>query len=638
MLPLDSRNYFSSPLGTILESQSEIITLHDLTEAYATLSRRVRFCAPAIVSENKRIYPAFNPFQAQGHSLTICVTRDIGRCLLGPLSTLPLPESMNYDGLLIEEGAERGQAYATLSQHALVFLSDIFSFVPLTHAFSSRSSHKHDHPLPENPGQSTNSVNWSGKCSWFYQHHDYQPPLPRRHGSLQSGSYFLRTCSRMSGYHISEFWKRYSCDSYSGPLMDILSRPTDLGCVLGSTYISVISYFPQFFSALLRISPSEFLPYLLHLFPKILSSSLEDAFDVKLPSLEILRSAVVLKLDSQNATWSQRLALDTVAFIKAHHRSSQRGSLHSILNLAMKNSGDTQWENKGPLWALLFTACLIYITDFHLFTHPHSLKLIMPVLAQAVSHKRTYVRALHPHVWTCLVWCYSRLPINGGKDPHTGQDMAVIRRNAFKLVKQEMRGGIATALVASRSYRTMTKRDVVQVLKLVKEILDSSKEGQTREGIKILGRLLSAVGAPSDINGSNRPQNDVRNFSEIVTRELFVGSLSLSESQLRALLTRLPGPDERFVQPLTEDQIRENWKELVELWVHAVDCTRVPNARFQQYKVRSFPMLSIPTLRWLLFCRINWWSSGNPSSWSNLTLIPTRLRHPHICLRLYLTT
>jgi len=165
MLPLDSRNYFSSPLGTILESQSEIITLHDLTEAYATLSRRVRFCAPAIVSENKRIYPAFNPFQVQGHSLAICITRDIGRCLLGPLSTLPLPESMNYDGLLIEEGAERGQAYATLSQHALVFLSDIFSFVPLTHAFSSRSSHKHDHPLPENPGQSTNSVNWYGKCS-----------------------------------------------------------------------------------------------------------------------------------------------------------------------------------------------------------------------------------------------------------------------------------------------------------------------------------------------------------------------------------------------------------------------------------------------------------------------------------------
>jgi len=148
--PLDSQNYFSSPLGTILESQSEIITLHDLAEAYATVSRRVRSCVPTIVL-NERIYPAFNPFQAQSHSLAICITRDIGRCLLNPLS-ITLPESTSRDSLLIEEGTERGQAYATLSQHALVFLSDIFSFVPLTHTFSSRSIHKHNHHRPQSEG------------------------------------------------------------------------------------------------------------------------------------------------------------------------------------------------------------------------------------------------------------------------------------------------------------------------------------------------------------------------------------------------------------------------------------------------------------------------------------------------------
>jgi len=148
--PLDSQNYFSSPLGTILKSQSGIITLHDLAEAYATVSRRVRSCVPAIVL-NERIYPAFNPFQAQSHSLTICITRDIGLCLLNPLS-ITLSESTSHDSLLIEEGAERGQAYAALSQHALVFLSDIFSFVPLTHAFSSRSIYKHNHYRPQSQG------------------------------------------------------------------------------------------------------------------------------------------------------------------------------------------------------------------------------------------------------------------------------------------------------------------------------------------------------------------------------------------------------------------------------------------------------------------------------------------------------
>lgn len=315
------------------------------------------------------------------------------------------------------------------------------------------------------------------------------------------------------------------------------------------------------------------------MFPKILSSSLEDAFDVKLLSLEVLRSTVTLKLDSQNATWIQKLVLDTVAFVKAQHRS-----LHNILSLAMNNSGDIQWENKGPFWALLFTACLICITDSHLFTHPHSLKLIMPILAQAVNHKRSYVRALHPHLWKCLVWCYSRLPIDGDdKDPH----MAAVRRSAFKLVKQELRGGIATALVALRSYCMVAKRDIVQVLQLIQETLDSSKESQICEGIKLLGRLLSAVGVPSN---TSIPLIDVENFSEIVTRKLFVGSLDLPENQIRAWSTRLPGPDEKFVRPLTEDQIRENWKELIDLWVHAFDCARFPNIRFRQYKVKSLPM------------------------------------------------
>jgi len=175
--------------------------------------------------------------------------------------------------------------------------------------------------------------------------------------------------------------------------------------------------------------------------------------------------------------------------------------------------------------------------------------------------------------------------------------MAAVRRSAFKLVKQELRGGIATALVALRSYCMVAKRDIVQVLQLIQETLDSSKESQICEGIKLLGRLLSAVGVPSDTSG---PLNDVKDFSEIVTRELFIGSLDLPENQIRAWSTRLPGPDERFVQPLTEDQIRENWKELIDLWVYAFDCARFPNIRFRQYKVRPLPMLSISTITFFL--------------------------------------
>lgn len=137
--PLDSDKYLFSPLTTILESvddpQSELITLHDLAEAYATLSLRIRLQAPTI-SANARLYPALALLDAHNATLSLCLIRDIGRCLLNPFSIFSQQESASDDGSAIEEGTERAQAYATLSHHALVFLSDIFSLTPVTNVFS----------------------------------------------------------------------------------------------------------------------------------------------------------------------------------------------------------------------------------------------------------------------------------------------------------------------------------------------------------------------------------------------------------------------------------------------------------------------------------------------------------------------
>jgi hypothetical protein len=137
--PLDSEEYLASPLATILESindpQSEIITLHDLTEAYAMLSQRIRLQAASILS-NDRTFPAFNVLHIHSYSLYLCLIRDITRCFLNPLSVLSQHDSTSDDGSLVEEGTERAHAYATLSHHALVFLSDVFSYAPLMKTLS----------------------------------------------------------------------------------------------------------------------------------------------------------------------------------------------------------------------------------------------------------------------------------------------------------------------------------------------------------------------------------------------------------------------------------------------------------------------------------------------------------------------
>lgn len=555
--PLESEKYLASPIATILESvndpQSEVITLHDLTEAYATLSRRIRLQASMILM-NKRVYPALSPLQAESHTLTICLIRDIGRCLLNPLSIFSQPESTSDDGLLIEEGAERAQAYATLSHHALVFLSDVFSFISLTKTFSTDQLSDLLRELllilltPRLPTPSSKKT-WS-LAVWVLVSQRLHPDVWLPHKRA-----------------MQKVLLRLVRDTFDGHSF----RADGL----------------KLLSILLRISPSEFLHCLLHLYTHVLSSCLEGTLDVKLQSLEILCSVAALKHDSPNTKWSEKLALETTNFIKSQHQSSQDGPLHALLKSAMADSRDSQWGNKGPLWAVLFVACLICISDTHLFTHRESLKLVMPVLAHAADHKRTYIRALHPHVWNCLVWCYSRLPRNGGMDSHTGRDLKGVRKNAFKLVKQELKSGIVTVVVASvlSTSSTITKKDIGRVLDLIRETLASNKESQIREGVMLFRRLLSNVGAPSNTIGPSQARNDIRSFSDIVIRDLFTGSfLDLPESQMRALLMRLPGPDERFVRPFTEEQIRGNWRGLVELWVYAVECTRVPNIRFKQYE------------------------------------------------------
>ncbi|KAJ3567736.1 hypothetical protein NP233_g6170 [Leucocoprinus birnbaumii] len=550
--PLESEKYFASPLATILESvsdpQSEVITLHDLTEAYATLSCRVRLQSSAI-SSSERAFPAFIPLQAENHSLSICLIRDIGRCLLNPL-LFSQPESASDDSSWIEEGTERALAYATLSHHALVFLSDVFSFISLAGRFSVNQLSDLLRELllilsaPHLPTPSSMKT-WS-LASWALISQRLHPDVWLPHKSA---------------------------------LKKVLLRLVK-GTFEGQ---SLKTYGFKLLSNFLRILPSEFVDCTLQLYPHILSSTFEDETSIKFQALQALRSIAAIRNDLLDTKWSRKLASETNKFVK-----SQGTPLYTLLESAMSSSGTNEWDNKGPLWSLLFIACLIRISDTQIFLHPRSLRLVTPILARAATHERAYIRALHPHVWKCLVWCYSHLPNTGGRDPLSGRDLEETREKAFNYVKQELKTGIPTALVAlvlSKGSPAITKQDIHQALGLIKETLASNKESQVREGVSLLSRLLSSVGAPSKTSESGQDRSDVRAFSDIVVRDLFVGSfLDLPENQMRALSMHLPGPDERFVRPLTEDQIKENWEELVELWVYAVGCTRVPSIRFKHYE------------------------------------------------------
>jgi hypothetical protein len=327
---------------------------------------------------------------------------------------------------------------------------------------------------------------------------------------------------------------------------------------------------------------------LLSLYPTVLVLSTNDTLDLQFQILKTLCCITALKLDNPDTPWLRKIALYTHKFIKSEaskSKASQDGSFQHILSSAMQGSQGS-WKAKGPLWASLMVACLICLSDAELFIHPYSLKLFLTLLGRATNHKHTYVRALHPHIWICLVWCYSRLL--DSTEGLQALDAADTKNRAFLVLRQDLKGGIATALIASQlSDVSRPPQKIIAVLHVIKDLLSSSKESQIREGINILGRLVCDVGMSSSADS----QNSTRDFSQVVLRDLFVESLTdYPEKQARTLINRFPKPDPQFIRPLTENQIREHWEEFLQLWVYSVNCTHTSSTDYKYYEVSDFFM------------------------------------------------
>ena len=94
----------------------------------------------------------------------------------------------------------------------------------------------------------------------------------------------------------------------------------------------------------------------------------------------------------------------------------------------------------APAWILAILASLIVLCGPTLYRKPTVLQFILQSLAMALTHKRSVVRALHPHVWRCFVWTFSQMLFSS-----ENVEPALIA-SAFHVIKQEVSGGIGVAL------------------------------------------------------------------------------------------------------------------------------------------------------------------------------------------------
>lgn len=133
---LRSTDFLSSPLETILESiydpGLDNISLHDLIEAYNTISTRIRSQARLLLQDQS--LPAIEFLREHSSSLTYALKRDLRRALVEhPTHS---QESVSTDMPISSHDVQCARDMAALCLHALRFLSDVFVFKALYSVFA----------------------------------------------------------------------------------------------------------------------------------------------------------------------------------------------------------------------------------------------------------------------------------------------------------------------------------------------------------------------------------------------------------------------------------------------------------------------------------------------------------------------
>lgn len=141
------QTFFKSPVLTLLESLEDLdadhVSMHDLLEAYAVLSNRIKITAHLLIEIDAE-HPALNFLGQHSRSVAECLHRDVRRAFAEPL-----PQSSNQDAaiptsfdLLPEEASlnleKQVVDMSAVCHAALVVVSNIFRFKALSALFPGK--------------------------------------------------------------------------------------------------------------------------------------------------------------------------------------------------------------------------------------------------------------------------------------------------------------------------------------------------------------------------------------------------------------------------------------------------------------------------------------------------------------------
>ncbi|OAX38765.1 hypothetical protein K503DRAFT_740676 [Rhizopogon vinicolor AM-OR11-026] len=544
---LQDPTYLKSPLESILNSLQPDSTHsnHDLLDAYSTFSNRIRAEAREL-QQTATSLPALECLHMNSHSFSQALKRDIAIAHIDPF-VFPTPNFTPGDSLLsgprqsTVDVVKHAGDMSALCQQALCALSAVFRFPALYSLFSG----------PDISSLLAEILNIT-----------LSPRLP----ILNSAKTFSLALWILRSQRLPQ-------SSLSPRASDIILvlRGTLRTQPIGEQFIQLAEDGLKGIYHLLEFYPTTFFIHVIQLLPSVLSYLLCDTSAIRLQATlalgritqSLLDNSLCITPDNRRAT--SDFVLDFLDTQCARITSPQSSGLQYIALAAMSEKEESGPAN-GPVWLMSTIASLIVLSDHGLFSHSRAFKFILHFAASALAHRRSVVRALVPHLWSCIVFVFSRIP---EEDVRT-------KEAVFLFLSQEPGGGIGLALVTmllntsttrpSSSIEQVTSFDAVsRVLTLVHDMAHNSNKHTSSDSLSLLQKLMSGVGAPAQASTLELTANPVR-----LPTPLFDGSIITANwDRLKSILRSIHRPPITELRHLSEAEIlhhrallRSTWAQL----------------------------------------------------------------------------
>ncbi|KAH9168458.1 hypothetical protein EDB89DRAFT_1583918 [Lactarius sanguifluus] len=468
--PLEHPDYFLGPVETIACSLSALssgrLSLHDITEAYHTLSMRIRRSSITLTVQTKS-FPALEPLKRKGADVAAALRRDISWALHGSAprtsedssSSLfdPTDEGVSWEPTAYNK--TRAADLSTLCHYALRLLSEIFRLPVLSSVFSA-----------QHLGFLLEDVISIVRC----------PRLPSFNASKTTtlASWIVRTQELPKAILLPRIEDIFL---YLKFILEASARDTSVNV----TVVDVLNCVSNLLVRHQHVSIARLADLLPSIFPFIMHSSSELRHHAATVLASFSQTLVTHRTLVDEKT-IETICYHTHSFLTpetTRHPTSSR-KLPPLLESAVSSKSFGDVGENAP-WAMTLIASFSVLLGPSLFLHRGPLKFVMNIAKKALRYHPG--RELNPHVWRTFIWSMIQLYLQQGPTAEAGDDIV---QRCVLVLKQASHGGLGTTLVwsllgmtskGSQNNGTNTARWVIpSTVEIVRDML-SSKSQEIRD-------------------------------------------------------------------------------------------------------------------------------------------------------------